>query len=166
MNDIMKITDKIYELYKIYETYAWHNNHCKLVVHYRNNNTISIYLYQNDELLDDVHINFTEKEKPIYEVLSLNLFILTIGNVEIHKLGNDMYYNAHHKPYLLIISSDKEITKTLDTLVSRQNDEVLSLDMDIIKDKSKKIKKKTFNKKFIEAIDNRTQLTETLFRRW
>ena len=166
---IDELSNKMYELYKVYESYAWNKSNKKVIIVLEKNNIISIYLYNtvnNQELLDDVHISFDNKEINLYYVVALRLFVKTLGNVMIHTLGNDMYYNATHKRYLLYIVKNEKLKKIIDELVSRQENEIICYDTDIVKNITETIKNKIYSRKILSEIDNRTRFTNEMLREW
>lgn len=161
------LTDKLYELYKTYESYAWKDNNRRIVVKF-NDKKLSFYLYElsfHDEVVDDFHVSFDKVEYDLYKIICLRLFVMIIGNVKIHRLGNDMYYNSVHKPYLLVINKDMELNILIDEMIVRQDKEILNFDMDIIKDVSKNVKKKRYSNHFLDNIDMHTILLREIFRR-
>ena len=167
-NYINELTDKLYELYKTYESYAWKYNDRRIVIAFQKDRRLSFYLYElygQKELVDDLHLSFDKLEYDLYKIICLRLFVMIIGNVKIHKLGNEMYYNPIHKPYLLVINKDMELKKMIDEMIVRQDNEILNFDIDIVKDVSKNVKKKKYSKQFLDNIDAHTKLLREILRR-
>lgn len=166
---IDELSNKMYELYKVYESYALNETNKRIVIILEKNNIISIYLYDlenNDELMDDVHISFASKETNLYYAIALRLFVKTLGNVMIYKLSNDMYYNATHKRYLLYIVKNEKLKEMIDEIVVRQEQEVICYDTDIVKKATESVKNKVYSKKILFEIDNRTRFTNEMLRKW
>ena len=163
---VNELTERINEFYKIYETYAWKQSNRKVVVSFGEKKNLSFYLFENDEPIDELQLSFDEKEENLYRAICLRTFIMIIGNVKIHKLSDDMYYNPHHKPYLLIISRDKKLCNDLDRLIEIQTNEILNFDTDIVKNSVSKVKYKKYSKKFLSELDTRIDLSREMFRKW
>jgi hypothetical protein len=166
---IDELSNKMYELYKVYESYALNETNRKIVIVLEKGNIISIYLYNmgnNDELLDDVHISFASKETNLYYAIALRLFVKTLGNVMIYKLSNDMYYNATHKRYLLYIVKNEKLKEMIDEIVVRQEQEVICYDTDIVRKTTESVKNKVYSRKILSEIDNRTRFTNEMLRKW
>ena len=163
-NYLDDVTDKIYELYKTYEVYAWKNEKVKIVISLGENYTLSFYVFQNDEMIDHLQLSFEEEN--LFKALSLRLFIKTLGNVKIHKLDYNMYFNPVHRKYLLFIVNNSELIKTIDEICASQEEFALNLDMETIKRADKKVKKRKYSKKFLNAIDKRIDVTNEMFRGW
>ena len=166
------LTNKIYDLYRAYEDHAFNayingKNNRRLIVNFKNNNTIHFALFERNqkkefELVDEVYIGFDD-ERDLYEVIALNVFIKALGNVMVYKLSNNSYYNPKHKPYIYIISEDQEINDYINKIIKNQAEK---LDTKIIDDISKKVKRKKIEWSFLSMIEDRTELTRELFRKW
>lgn len=159
------VTNKLYELYKTFEEYVWKNeDERKIIIVYRNDMTLSCYLYDNNEVIDELDLKFDIKEELLYQSICLKLFILLLGNVYIYK-EDDVYFNIRHKKYLGIVVDNNKLNKLITSLVANQNDKVINKDNDIIKD-SLKIKNKVYSKKFINELDSRIELSKKMLRGW
>ena len=166
---IDELSNKMYELYKVYESYAWNETNKKIVIVLEKSNIISIYLYDlknNNELLDDFHISFDNKETNLYYAIALRLFVKTLGNVIIHKLNDDMYYNATHKSHLLYVVKNDKLKDIIDELAVRQEEEVICYDTDIVKKAAESAKNKVYSRKILSEIENRTRFTNEMLRGW
>ena len=166
------LANEICKLYRAYEDHAFNayingkNNH-RLVVNFKTDNTIYFALFEKNqkkefELVDEVYIGFDD-ERDLYEVIALNVFIKALGNVMIYKLGDNSYYNPKHKPYIYIISEDQKINDYINKIIKNQ---VEKLDTKIIDDISKKVKRKKIEWSFLSMIEDRTELTKEMFRKW
>ena len=165
---IDELSNKMYELYKVYESYAWNGTNKRIVIVLEKRNIISIYLYDlenNDELLDDVHISFDSKETNLYYAIALRLFVKTLGNVIIYKLDNDMYYNATHKSYLLYIVKNEKLKEMIDDIVAIQENEIICYDTDAVKNVTETVKNKIYSRKILSEIDNHIRFTNEMLRR-
>ena len=129
------IADKLYELYKTYEEYIWKNEeNRKLIVIFGKDMILSLYLYEDKELIDELNLKFDNKEENLYISLCLKLFILLLGNVYVYKEDN-IYYNINHKSYLGVIAGNNKLNNIINELVNNQNDKIINKDNDIIKNK-------------------------------
>ena len=91
---------------------------------------------------------------------------MTLGNVMIHKLDKDIYYNTKHKPYLIIVSKDKEMIKLIDETIVNQENEFINLDHKKVIEVSNNVKKRHLSRQLYKELDMRIALTEALFRGW
>ena len=157
------VVNKLYELYKIYEEYIWKYNGRKLIVMFQNN-MISFYLYQDNQVVDELDISFDNKEEKLYTSICLKTFIFLLGNVLIYK-DNNIYYNNKHKDYLRVIVKDNRINKIINELVNNQINEVIDTKNNIIKNNTK-IKRKIYNKEFLNKLDTRIELSKIMLRGW
>lgn len=174
MNSYLNLlTEKIFDLYTAYEDYAFSSyvkdeNKYKLVVTFTDNNSIHFAMFEKNskhefELLDEIYISF-EEERELYEAISLRLFVKALGNVMIHKLDNNMYFNAIHKSYVLVIAKDKEVNDMFDNIIVNQENEIISLDNEIIEKKAALVRSKKCNNLFLCAIEIRAKMTREILR--
>ena len=160
-----KVVNKLYELYKLYEEYVWKDeNNRKIIIVFRNDMTLSCYLYENNEAIDELDLKFNNKEEILYQSICLKLFILLLGNVYIYKEDN-VYFNIKHKKYLGIVADNDKLNAIITSLVDKQNEKIINRDNDIIKD-SLKIKNKIYSNKFIRELDARIEVSKKMLRGW
>ena len=172
---LRELTNKLYELYRAYEDHAFHSymngkNNRRLVVNFKPDNTIHFALFEKNqsqefELVDEVYIGFDD-ERELYEATALNIFIKALGNVMIHHLGDNMYYNSKHKPYVLVIAEDRKVMNIIDKLIENQEKEAINLNNEIVKEINYLVKTKKYDSQFLYQIEDRMALTKELFRRW
>lgn len=158
------LNNKLNELYCIYENFAWSAKDRKIVVVFGKENIISFYLYDHSVCIDDFSISFDSQEFPLYNYLSLNLFIKMLGNVKIHKFSDYIYHNPYRKPYLLVAAKNEEIKKEIDSLIILQETTNLTPDLNQIKDIKKKILRPYIDNTFIEKLNKRIELSNTMLR--
>lgn len=168
------LTEKLCDLYYAYENHAFHSFmkgyvNRRIVVTFMANNTIHFALFEKNiehefELVDEVYIGFDE-ERDLYEAVSLNIFAKALGNVLIHKLSDEMYYNTKHKPYVLVNVEDKKLNRLINKIITNQT-EPISIDNKTINEVNKRVKSKKVCWSFLSQIEDRTALTNELFRRW
>lgn len=173
MNKYLELlTNKMYELYDAYEDHAFNSyvnnqNKYRLVVKFTEYNKIGYLLFEKNkvELVDEVYIDF-EGDRDLYEAIALRIFVKALGNVIVHKLGCDMYFNPKHKPYILVIVEDERIINLLDQMIENQENENLNLEHKIVKNTSNIVKRYKCDWSFLSQIEDRVALTKELFRRW
>ena len=166
------LTNKVYELYRAFEDHAFNSyvsgkNNYKIVINFKPNNTIHLVLFKGEydkQKVDEVYLSF-DNERKLYEALSLRLFALILGNVQIYKLDNNMYHNPKHKPYSLVIIDDQVINTTVKSILEN-NENRVSLDNEVINNISKKIKYLKPEWSFLSLIEDRTAITKELLRKW
>ena len=168
------LTDKISALYRAYENHAFNSFmkgyiNRRLIVSFNDNNTIHFALFEKNnqqefELVDEVYIGF-DKKRSLYEAVALNIFAKALGNVLIHKLNDNMYYNAKHKPYVLVIAEDIRINHLIREIITNQNEPV-TMDNKIINEVNKHVKSRRVCWSFLSQIEDRTALTNEIFRKW
>ncbi len=173
MNKCLELlTVEVCGLYRAFEDYAFNSyvkgdNRIIIVLKFAKNNTISYLLYDRNtkELLDECHLNF-DGENTLYEALSLRLFAFAFGNVVVHRLDDNMYYNLKHKPYALAVASDEEVRDKIDEIVQLQEKYDINFEHEVIKNISSKVKTKKLKLSFIGQIQDRIILTNEVYKRW
>ena len=166
------LTSKISDLYRAYENHAFNSyvtdkNNRRLVVSFKTNNTIHFALFEKNqlqefELIDEVYIGF-DNDRDLYEATSLNVFIKAMGNVVIYNLNNNGYYSPKHKPYVYVIAEDQKINQYINQIIENQ---AVKLNTEIIDSINKKVKRKKIEWSFLSQIEDRTELTNEIFRKW
>ena len=159
------IIDKLNELYKTYENYIWQDKkNRKLIVVFQKDMMLSFYLYEDNEIVDELTLKFDNKEEKLYQSLCLKLFIILLGNVYIYKEDN-VYFNIKHKNYLGVVVGNDKLNNIINELVLNQNEKVINKDNDIIKNKLL-IKNKKYSKSFLDELDKRIDLSKKMLRGW
>lgn len=175
MNSFLNLlTEKLFNLYDVYEDHAFNSyvkdeNKYKLVVTFMEKNMIHFAMFEKDEkfeyqLVDEIYIGF-EQERDLYEAISLKLFIKALGNVMIHKIDRDIYFNAKHKRYVVIIAKDNELRDLFNQIIINQENKIIDLNSKIVKEKDALVKSKIFDRGFLNYLDNRVQITKDMLRR-
>lgn len=164
---VIEVSDKINELYKIYESYIWKSDNRKLAIVFQNNMILTFYLYDNNELVDEIHLSFNKNEYDLYKAICLRTFVSVLGNVLVHKLDDEnAYYNVKHKPYLAVISKDDNISSLIDLMLENQEKEIIDCNTTIVKDTTNLVKKRIYDKKFLQELDLRVKMSNEILRRW
>lgn len=156
------VVNRLNELYKIYEQFIWKRKDRRLIVLFQENMTISFYLYEGKEVVDELDISFDEKESSLFRIIALKLFANLLGNVYIHNEEN-IYYNKKHKDYLRVIVCDEELKKIISKLVSNQEKEIINTNNSVIKENIPVLKRK-YSKEFIGQLDKRVNLSSLMLR--
>ena len=161
-----KLFYRINELYKIYENYIWRKDGRRLAIVFQNNMILTFYLYENEELIDELHLSFDKKEYNLYRLICLKTFIMALGNVLVHKLDDEnAYYNDKQKPYLIVISKNDGITELIDMTIEKQEDEIINYNHRFVKTLEKNIKGRFYDKKFLNELDTRINLSDIMLKR-
>ena len=161
-----KLFYRINELYKIYENYIWRKDGRRLAIVFQNNMILSFNLYENEELIDELHLSFDKKEYNLYRLICLKTFIMALGNVLVHKLDDEnAYYNDKQKPYLIVISKNDGITELIDMTIEKQEDEIINYNHRFVKTLEKNIKGRFYDKKFLNELDTRINLSDIMLKR-
>ena len=162
---IDELTERISKLYKTYENFLWRGNNRELIITFQSNRLISFYLYKDMEIIDEIYLSFDEKEYDLYKAACLRTFIICFGNVLAHKHEDeDVYYNDKHKPYLYIISKDKNVTALVDSMIAKQEQEIINENTPEVKGITERIKKRVYDKKFLEHLDQRIKISHELLK--
>ena len=166
-NFLINLTNKISELYKMYETYIWKNENRRLAVIYGDNLMITFYLFESSQLIDEISLSFDKKEYDLYKAICLRTFIVLLGNVMVHKMENDdVYYNNIHKPYLALIVKDKNVATSIDKILVNQLNVITNFNIKEVVDASNKVNNKVYSKKFLNRFDARIKLSREMLKRW
>jgi len=150
-------------LYYTYENYIWKNDDSKLDVLIQDN-TISFYLYKNNDVIDEIIFSFDEKEKSIYNYLCVRLLVILLGNVYIYNKDN-VFYNDTHKTYLKLIVNDDNVLDIFKNIVSNQEDKVIGNNMDLVLRMRERLTRKRYYDQFIYQVNDRIELSKKLLRR-
>ncbi len=159
---IDELTDRIKKLYRSYEKFILNGENRNLAIIFQNNKVLTFYLYNNGELIDELSLSFEDKEYAIYTALCVNVFIITLGNVYIHKETEEdksIYYNNKHKPYQAIISEDRNLNNIFDALITKQDNEFINLETQEVKNIMDSIKPKRYSRKFLDRLDQRIKIS-------
>lgn len=163
---IDELTKRIDELLKTYEQFLWKDKSRKLIVGFHPNQMISFYLYDGEELIDDVYLSF-EGDETFFRALCLRTFIIMLGNVMVYKHENqedNLYYNFAQKPYFAIVSRDEKLNVIIDNLIYNQETEVINKDNPLIREASCKVKKYIPNIGVLHQIDERIDKSKNKLR--
>ena len=161
--NIELLTKKVDELCKLYESYAWKEKNRKLAVVFQQNMTISFYLYENEELVDDIQLCFLQKEFDVYRAICLRTFAILLGNVEVHFEGN-VYFNEKHKGYLGIIAGNEKVKADIDKMVTNQYETGINFNNPVIKEADSKVRKKILKHQAIDAMSRRIEMSRNFLR--
>ena len=164
-DELMKRID---ELIKVYEIYLWTDEeNRKLIVGFQENKMLTFYLYNKDELIDEIYLAFEDKEDKFYKAICLKTFSILLGNVMAHKHiddeGHVMYYNESLKPYLIIFSIDDEITNLIDSVIDNQENETIN-NSKIIKKLTREASTHIPNIGVLRQLDNRIDISKKVLR--
>ena len=161
-----ELSDRINELYKVYENYIWKKDGRRLAIVFQNNMILTFYLFENNELVDELHLSFDKNEYNLFRAVCLRTFVMALGNVLVHKLDSeDVYYNDKRKPYLAVISKSDSITEIIDIMLETQETEIINKNNRMIQTLEKNIKRKVYNKQFLKELDTRIKLSDELLKR-
>lgn len=161
-----ELSDRINELYKVYENYIWKKDGRRLAIVFQNNMILTFYLFENNELVDELHLSFDKNEYNLYRAVCLRTFVMALGNVLVHKLDSeDVYYNDKRKPYLAVISKSDSITEIIDIMLETQETEIINKNNIMIQTLEKNIKRKVYNKQFLKELDTRIKLSDKMLKR-
>ena len=161
-----ELSYRINELYKVYENYIWKKEGRRLAIVFQNNMILTFYLFENNELVDELHLSFDKNEYNLFRAVCLRTFVMALGNVLVHKLDSeDVYYNDKRKPYLAVISKSDSITEIIDIMLETQETEIINKNNRMIQTLEKNIKRKVYNKQFLKELDTRIKLSDELLKR-
>lgn len=162
---IDELTERIEKLYHTYENFIWRGGNKQLIITFQKNRGLSFFLYKDDNVVDELYLTFDEAEYDLYKATCLRTFIICFGNVLVHKHETEnIYYNDKHKPYLHIISNDDNVTALIDSMLAKQEQEIINNDKNEVKSITERIKKRIYDKKFLETLDNRIKISHEMLK--
>lgn len=157
------LLDKIIGLYNMYDGYMWRHEDAKLNILLQEN-TISFYLYNDKEELDNIILTFSDKENMLYRYISIKILLEMINDVIVH-IDENEFQNSILKPYLKLIVNDDGIFEIMSNLVDRQMLEIISDDTDSVKNiRNLVINPIFYPTKVIRELDERIGITRKLLR--
>ena len=164
--DIKEFTNNLFNLYTLYQSYAWENDKLKIKIEI-DERILNISLYKDNRMIDYLNILFDESELQKYNFISL-LFVTKILEKRVihYNSGNNTFTNSKQLPYLTILVKNKgilnDLLKVSEFINNNQDDKLY----DYIDDAYKRLK---FKNKKIESenddiVSNKISLTKALKR--
>lgn len=164
--DIKEFTNNLFNLYTLYQSYAWENNKLKIKIEIHER-ILNISLYKDNSMIDYLNILFDEDEMIKYNFISILLVTKILEKRVIHYNSLDnSFTNSKQLPYLTILVKNKKILDDLlkvSLFINNNQDDKL---YDYIDDAYKKLK---FKNKRVESenddiVSNKVFLTKALKR--
>jgi len=157
------LVEKLVDLYNMYERYIWKFEDAKLDILIQDN-SISFYVYNNEEDLDELIVDFSAKENNLYKYVCVRILLMLTRDCVISQEDN-IFYNSVHKPYLRLIVNDDKIKDIMGELVVRQQIEIITENTDIIENIRKSVRFTLFYpSKFMDKLDERIGISRKLLR--
>ena len=164
--DIKEFTNNLFNLYTLYQSYAWENDKLKIKIEI-DERILNISLYKDNRMIDYLNILFNESELQKYNFISL-LFVTKILEKRVihYNSENNTFTNSKQLPYLTILVKNKgilnDLLKVSEFINNNQDDKLY----DYIDDAYKRLKFK--NKKIKsendDIVSNKISLTKALKR--
>lgn len=164
--DIKEFTNNLFNLYTLYQSYAWENDKLKIKIEI-DERILNISLYKDNRMIDYLNILFDESELQKYNFISL-LFVTKILEKRVihYNSENNTFTNSKQLPYLTILVKNKGILNDLlkvSEFINNNQDNKLYNYMDDaykrLKFKNKKIKSEND-----DIVSNKISLTKVLKR--
>ena len=162
MNYIDDMILKLESLYNMYEMYMWKHEDSKLEVLIQDG-AICFFLYKNNDVIDNLVLQFDDGDKCTYAYLCIRLVIIMLGNVIIH-VDDNILYNDVHKPYLKVFVNDDGILSAINKIIKYQDKIVIHGEMDILNQVRMMLPKIRYPRKFMKNFDERISLSRKLLR--
>ncbi len=164
--DIKEFTNNLFDLYTLYQSYAWENDRLKIKIEI-NERILNISLYKDNSMIDYLNILFDEDEMIKYNFISILLVtkILEKRVVHYNSLDNS-FTNSKQLPYLTILVKNKgildDLLKVCEFINNNQDDKLY----DYIDDAYKrlKLKNKRIESENDDIVSNKVFLTKALKR--
>ncbi len=164
--DIKEFTNNLFDLYTLYQSYAWENDRLKIKIEI-NERILNISLYKDNSMIDYLNLLFDEDEMIKYNFISILLVTKILEKRVIHyNSENNSFTNSKQLPYLTILVKNKgildDLLKVCEFINNNQDDKLY----DYIDDAYKRLK---FKNKSIESenddiVSNKVFLTKALKR--
>lgn len=164
--DIKEFTNNLFDLYTLYQSYAWENDKLKIKIEI-DERILNISLYIDNSMIDYLNILFDEDEMIKYNFISILLVTKILEKRVIHYNSLDnSFTNSKQLPYLTILVKNKQILENLLLAILFINNNQDDKLYDYIDDAYKKLK---FKNKRIESenddiVSNKVFLTKALKR--
>lgn len=164
--DIKEFTNNLFNLYTLYQSYAWENDKLKIKIEI-DERILNISLYKDNRMIDYLNILFDESELQKYNFISL-LFVTKILEKRVihYNSENNTFTSSKQLPYLTILVKNKGILNDLlkvSEFINNNQDNKLYNYMDDaykrLKFKNKKIKSEND-----DIVSNKISLTKVLKR--
>lgn len=154
-----EIINRLLYLYYLYEFYVWTHPDTKINI-FTDNEIISLSLYNNSDIIDEVIINFSPEEVNLRHYIFLSLFASILGKREIKEDGNT-FFNKAHLSYLDMIVIDEDLLQIIKNLVSNQYNEIIDINKEELRSINKSLYQKDI-KKLLKKIDRRIDLSKKI----
>lgn len=164
--DIKEFTNNLFNLYTLYQSYAWENDRLKIKIEIHER-ILNISLYKDNSMIDYLNLLFDEDEMIKYNFISILLVTKILEKRVIHyNSENNTFTNSKQLPYLTILVKNKQILENLILAISFINNNQDDKLYDYIDDAYKRLK---FKSKRIESenddiVSNKVFLTKALKR--
>ena len=164
MNTYKKdLVETLIDLYNMYERYMWKHEDVKLDILVQDG-CVSFYLYSSSDDLDEIIVEFTNRENAMYKYVSINMLLMLMRDC-VMKVDGNIFYNAVHKPYMKLIVNDDEIRDVMVQLVNRQYTEFIGEDTDIVQNISRKVPFNIFYpNRFMNELEERIGISRKMIR--
>ena len=158
-----ELVSRLKKIYSIYERYMLRNDNSKLSI-IMGDNTISLYLFNDTNSVDEIILNFDFRENKVYQYICINYMISLFGNMVIYNSGN-VIYNNNCLPYLELVVLDNELLNKMKNIIARQGNEIVKINVDTMKDMNKEIPIKFYSQKVLTHFDDRISISKKLLSR-
>ena len=164
--DIKEFTNNLFDLYTLYQSYAWENDKLKIKIEI-DERILNISLYKDNRMIDYLNILFDESELQKYNFISL-LFVTKILEKRVihYNSENNTFTNSKQLPYLTILVKNKGILNDLlkvSEFINNNQDNKLYNYMDDAY-KRLKFKNKRIESENDDIVSNKISLTKVLKR--
>lgn len=164
--DIKKFTNNLFDLYTLYQSYAWENDKLKIKIEI-DERILNISLYKDNIIIDYLNILFDENEMIKYNFISILLVTKILEKRVIHYNSLDnSFTNSKQLPYLTILVKNKQILDDLlkvSEFINNNQDDKLYDYIDAAY-KRLKFKNKRIESENDDIVSNKVFLTKTLKR--
>ena len=164
MNTYKKdLVETLIDLYNMYERYMWKHEDVKLDILVQDG-CVSFYLYSSSDDLDEIIVEFTNRENAMYKYVSINMLLMLMRDC-VMKVDGNIFYNTVHKSYMKLIVNDDEIRDIMVQLVNRQYTEFIGEDTDIVQNISRKVPFNIFYpNRFMNELEERIGISRKMIR--
>ena len=158
-NDVL---NKLVSLYNMYEEYAIRNKDTKINILIQDG-SISFYVYNSKENVDEFIITFSDKENSLYKYISVGIYDRLSTDMVVYNEDNE-FYNKE-KPYLKMIVNDDNMLYIMKSLVLGEHFGNVDYKNNVFDELSSKVPFTwIYPFKFMYRLDERVSLSKKLLK--
>lgn len=160
----IRLSKKLDTMYTLYERYAWNHENTIISVIIQDN-SISFYLNDSNKVEDELILSFDDDDRILYPYMALEVLVIVLGNVYVHRDKNILFNNAH-RPYVKMYVNDNNILDLMMPIINNQNKEFIHKNMEYIQIQASNLSGYKVDNDFLDELDSRIDIIKKVLRKY